>query len=132
MRPYRLGVFAVFVTATGCTASGGLEDSTPIAGSGGNRDAGSVSNLGGSASGGTTGVAIGDAATPTPTPTPTPEAAPAFECNGAGIAAFADRLVHETRKLCTSAGVGVVTDTNYSCMQAPLDGLAPFSSAGYA
>jgi hypothetical protein len=49
----------------------------------------------------------------------------AFGCNGAGIAGFADALAVEASKSCTTDGAGVVTDTNYECMRAPIMKLAP-------
>ena len=58
-------------------------------------------------------------------PPPSPDAASAFSCTGAGIGAFADRLVVAARASCTSDGIGVVTDTNYDCLRAPIFDLAP-------
>lgn len=53
-------------------------------------------------------------------------------CSGAGIAAFADRLVNAGRKSCTSHGVGVVKQDNYTCMQAPINTLSPpYKDASY-
>jgi hypothetical protein len=55
-----------------------------------------------------------------------------FSCTGAGIAAYADALVVATRQSCTASGIGVVDDTNYSCMQAPIQQLnPPYPGASY-
>jgi hypothetical protein len=51
--------------------------------------------------------------------------ASAYSCNGAGIAAFADKLVAAAKTSCTSNGAGVVTDTNFDCLKEPLFSLAP-------
>ena len=61
-----------------------------------------------------------------------PDAASAFSCSGAGIGAFADQLVNRARQTCTSAGVGVVTNTNFACLQGPIYDLAPpYPAAAY-
>src|SRR5262245_27039247 len=73
------------------------------------------------------GLAV-DTTPPTPdaaAPAEQPDAAAAFTCSGAGIAAFADQLVAAARTSCTSDGIGVVTDTNYDCLQGPIFELAP-------
>jgi hypothetical protein len=55
-----------------------------------------------------------------------------FSCTAAGIAAYADALVAATRLSCTADGIGVVDDTDYSCMQAPIQKLnPPYVGASY-
>jgi hypothetical protein len=61
-----------------------------------------------------------------------PTAKQTFPCTGAGIAAFADALVGEVRQACTSSGVGVVTNTNYSCMRDAIYKLATYPDVAYA
>ena len=53
-----------------------------------------------------------------------PPASP-FSCSPAGIAAYADGLVAAIRQSCTTDGIGVVDDTDYTCMQAPIQQLGP-------
>lgn len=82
----------------------------------------------------TTGPAYQDGRTLAPdegTGATVPDAA-TFTCSGAGIAAFADALVNAVRQACTSNGVGVVTNTNYGCMQDAINKLAPYPDAAYA
>lgn len=63
---------------------------------------------------------------------PGPPAKPTFPCSGSGIAAFADAFVEAVRQACTSDGVGVVTNTNYSCMKDTIYELAPYPDPAYA
>ncbi len=63
----------------------------------------------------------GDPTNPPPPPGPTSP----YACSPAGIAAYADALVGAGRKSCTSAGVGVVTTTDYACMHGAITSLAP-------
>jgi len=56
----------------------------------------------------------------------------AFECSGAGIAAYADQLVNEARTRCTQDGVGVVKHDNYTCMSPAINQVnPPYASASY-
>jgi hypothetical protein len=56
----------------------------------------------------------------------------AFDCSGAGIAAFADKLANAAQQKCMSDGQGTVTNTNYDCMKDPIYNLAPpFPDAAY-
>jgi hypothetical protein len=56
----------------------------------------------------------------------------AFACTPAGVAAYADSLVAAARQSCTADGIGVVDDTDYSCMQAPIMQLGPpYATASY-
>jgi hypothetical protein len=79
-------------------------------------------------SGGSPQVADSGAGTPAPDSgtTPPPNA---FSCSAAGIAAYADSLVVAARVSCTADGVGVVDDTDYTCMQAPILQLNPPNAA---
>jgi hypothetical protein len=58
---------------------------------------------------------------------PPPPAGPTskYSCSAAGIAAFADDLVAAGRTSCTSDGVGVVKNDNYTCMKSAITSLSP-------
>jgi hypothetical protein len=56
----------------------------------------------------------------------------AFDCSGAGIAAYADQLVNAARTTCTKDGVGVVKEDDYTCMSSAINQLAPpYASASF-
>jgi len=56
----------------------------------------------------------------------------AFACSGAGIAAYADRLVNVARTTCTQDGVGVVEQDDYTCMRTAIDQVdPPYASASF-
>ena len=147
----QLGTAVLFLFAAGCAASGpgpGDEQSSG-APSAPASEAGSPGNGNSSGNGNGTTQGGDGGATPTPTPEagstadsgsgPAPDAgsdapsgASPFSCTGAGIAAYADALVAATRQSCTADGIGVVDDTDYSCMQAPIQQLnPPYAGASY-
>jgi hypothetical protein len=70
-------------------------------------------------------IAAGNDAGDDPSPSASPDAPSSFGCSGAGLAAFADRLVDAARTSCTSQGTGVVTTSNYECLRDPIYALAP-------
>ncbi len=139
------GAAVLLLFAAGCAASGTGSGSEESRGT----STGPVSEAGTPGSG--NGTRRGDDGGATPTPVPdaggvtdsgaalgpdagsdAPSAASPFSCTGAGIAAYADALVAATRQSCTADGVGVVDDTDYSCMQAPIQQLdPPYSGASY-
>ncbi|MGO9710304.1 MAG: CHAP domain-containing protein [Polyangiaceae bacterium] len=125
------------VSSLGCaSSSGGKGSPPPPAGSGSPPAASSGSSSGsgaggGNDDGGSVPVAAEDSGGSSPTPPApaddgsTPPPASAFSCSPAGIATYADQLVTATRKVCTSDGVGVVDDKNYSCIEGPIDSVNP-------
>jgi hypothetical protein len=48
-----------------------------------------------------------------------------YSCSPAGIAAYADALAKATRQTCTTKGIGVVTQSNYTCIKKAIDQVAP-------
>lgn len=73
--------------------------------------------------GSSTGSAGSDSGTVTPN---------AFDCSGAGIAAYADQLVTKARTTCTQDGVGVVKEDDYMCMSSAINAVnPPYPSASF-
>jgi hypothetical protein len=149
MRVHEAGAAVLLLFAAGCAGSSAGWGGGP---SGGNSTSSGPASEAGTSSDGDGARGQGDDGSATPTPvadagsvTPdsgaasapdagsdAPSAASPFSCTGAGIAAYADALVAATRQSCTADGVGVVDDTDYSCMQAPIQQLAPpYAGASY-
>jgi CHAP domain len=141
-----VGSALLVVIGAGCAMSGpgfGSEQSPTSSGS--SSEAGATSNGNGSTQGDDGGVApapgtgngVDSGADATPVGSAdagsdAPSGATPFSCTGAGIAAYADALVVAARQSCTADGVGVVDDTDYSCMQAPIQQLnPPYAGASY-
>jgi hypothetical protein len=137
----------LLVVGAGCAASGtgsGSEQSHDTS-SGPGSEAGTTGNGNGTTQGedgGTTpapgaGSGADSGASPAPVGSndagsDAPSGASPFSCTGTGIAAYADALVAATRQSCTTDGIGVVDDTDYSCMQGPIQQLdPPYAGASY-
>lgn len=138
----------LLVVGTGCAASAGSGGEQSFGTSSGAANEAGTSNGRGTAQGGDDGGAtsapeagsgVDSGAGPAPVDgggsadSDAASGASPFSCTGAGIAAYADALVTATRQSCTADGIGVVDDTDYSCMQAPIQQLAPpYASASYS
>jgi hypothetical protein len=134
-------LFAVNACAVDPNSSPAGSESTmgPPAVDGGSEDGGGSSAQTGDDSGGSVPVADSGGSVQSPDGggggkdggTTPPPASP-FSCTPAGIAAYADSLVVATRQSCTADGVGVVDDTDYTCMQPPVLQLnPPYAAASF-